>query len=229
MIVDVKKILVFGLLGLDLLALNAGVGYLGYKFELKNPQPPTTTITSGLSAGGPSPIPAAIECGSECQAEVRRIVAEELAKEAGQSGKITTAPTPKPVYITAPGKAKVRSIDYVTIPGSGSTNGNIWTDLAGTEFYFDPGDYPGLVEVYFEANMKLFNGNGMAYVRLYDATNGIGVQGSETLTNSQANVVVASGQVSFWKGRNLVKVQGKSLTADTVVYNSGRLKIVTEN
>jgi len=91
------------------------------------------------------------------------------------------------------------------------------------------GDYPGLKEIYFEANLKLFNGNGIAYARLYDSTHGIGVQGSEVQTSSQANTVVESGKLSFWGGKNLIKVQSRSLTADTAVYNSGRLRIVMEN
>jgi len=120
-------------------------------------------------------------------------------------------------------------VAYVTIPGTGSSSKNDWEILPGTEFYFDKSDYPGLVEVYFEANMKLFNGNGMAYVRLYDSINGVAVQGSDVQTNSQVNAVVFSGKVNFWAGKNLIKVQAKNLTADTAVYNWGRLRVVTEN
>jgi hypothetical protein len=126
-------------------------------------------------------------------------------------------------------KTKIRTVQYVTIPGSGSTSANVWTNLAGTEFYFDTADYPGLIEIYFEANMRLVNGNGRAYVQLYDATHGIGVQGSDVNTTSQTDTVITSGRVSFWAGKNLIRVQAKSLTADTAVYNSGRLRIVTEN
>ena len=117
----------------------------------------------------------------------------------------------------------------MTIPGNGSTVTNGWTVLSGTEFYFDLGDYPGLKEIYFEANLKLFNGNGIAYARLYDSTHGIGVQGSDVKTTLQTDSVATSGKVSFWAGKNLIRVQAMSLTADTAVYSSGRLRIVTEN
>jgi hypothetical protein len=117
----------------------------------------------------------------------------------------------------------------VTIPGSGTTMSNDWVNLAGTEFYFNPADYPGLVEVYFEANIRLYNGNGMAYVQLFNATSGVGVQGSDIQTNSQIDTVVTSGKVTFWAGKNLIRVQAKSLTADTAIFSSGRLRIVAEN
>jgi hypothetical protein len=152
-----------------------------------------------------------------------------------QKAKITTTPAPTakitvpPPVLAMPPKTKVRSVQYVTIPGSGSSQNNNWTDLPGTDFYFDTGDYPGLSEVYFEANMKLFNGNGTAYVRLFDTNHGIGVQGSEIGSNKQADTLIDSGKVTFWAGKNLIRVQAKTLTADTTIYNYGRLRIVTVN
>lgn len=104
-----------------------------------------------------------------------------------------------------------------------------WVDVAGSDFYFNPADYPGLVAVYFEANMKLVTGSGRAYVRLYDSTHGIGVQGSEVVTQAGTDTLVESGQLNFWAGKNLIRVQIKSLTTESTVYNSGRLRIVTEN
>ena len=66
-------------------------------------------------------------------------------------------------------------------------------------------------------------------MRLYDVTHGIGVQGSEASTQAGVDTVVESGQVSFWAGRNLIRVQMKSLTTESTFYTSGRLRIITEN
>ena len=140
----------------------------------------------------------------------------------------TPIPATKIIYQTVP-KAKVRSTTYVTLSGSGSTTNRDWVNVAGSDFYFNLADYPGLVEVYLEANMKLVTGSGLAYVQLFDSTNGIGVQGSEVSTKAGADTLVVSGQVSFWQGKNLIRVQVKSLTTESAVYNSGRLRIVTEN
>lgn len=216
------KLLLKILLVIDLLAVNAGVGWVVYKSQIEvntSPVPPPN-LGGGNEGGG--------------IAELRDQIAE-IRTELKSLKLITpvptakAVPTTKPAAAVAPTRTKLRSVAYVTIPGSGSSSKNDWETLSGTEFYFDKSDYPGLVEVYFEANMKLFNGNGVAYVRLLDSTNGVAVQGSDVQTNSQLNAVVFSGKVNFWAGKNLIKVQAKNLTADTAVYNWGRLKVVTEN
>ena len=161
------------------------------------------------------------KCGDECKKYIDDKIAEIPE---------VIIPTTKPAVQTkAVPKTKTRSVSYITISGSGSSNKNDWADIAGTDFYLNTADYPGLVEIYFESNMKLFNGNGMAYVRLYDITHGIGVQGSDVQTTSQISTLITSGKVSFWAGKNQIRVQAKSLTADTAVFDSGRLRIVTEN
>ena len=123
---------------------------------------------------------------------------------------------------------KTRNVQYIPIPGSGSTLENKWVDLLGTEFYFSTNDYPNLVGAYFEANMKLMNGNGLAYLRLFDVTSGIEVWGSEISTNSQKFTSVSSGKLTIRNGTRLYRVQAKSLTADTTVFNSGKIKIISE-
>jgi hypothetical protein len=217
-----------GFLIFDLVLVNAGVGYLIYQFSIFNFQSISKNTISQLS--NTPQIQNIDVCGEECQKQIeqRTMVLDRRIAGLEEKEGITPVPTLRPSSGLVP-KTKVRTTQYVTIPGSGSSSGNNWQDLTGTDFYFDPADYPGLAEVYFEASMKLFNGNGMAYVRLFDVTHGIGVQGSEVSTNSQAETVVVSGQVSFWAGRNLIRVQAKSLTADTTIYSYGRLKVVTEN
>lgn len=220
-----KLIVVINLVILNLLV--GGIGYLYYQnVYLKNVSSEVSTTMSG------NPVVSYVDkCGSECKVEVERqvgLLKTEL------SAQVVSSVTPTPVVVTktvsqTTSKTKVRSVSYVTIPGSGNTLNNEWTDLSGTDFYFDTKDYPGLVEVYFEANVKLFNGNGKAYFRLYDSNNGVGVQGSDIETQSQISSLNTSGKVTFWAGKNKIRVQAKSLTADTAVFESGRLRIVTEN
>jgi hypothetical protein len=206
----------------DLAVVNIGLGFLIYK---------TLAVQAPLSA---SPNPAAEQrviqqdvCGPDCRGYIDEKVASLAAT---LSTTLVSQPTTKPVVVTRSlPKALTRTVSYVTIPGSGSTALNDWQDVPGTDFYFDTTDYPGLKEIYFEANMKLFNGNGMAFIRLFDVTHGIGVQGSEISTNSQNNPLITSGLVSFWTGKNLIRIQAKSLTADTTIFNYGRLKVITEN
>jgi len=202
------KILLGVLVILDALAINAGLAYL---WQRKTPVASEPVVQTQYID----------TCGQECKAYIDSKAVVE---------KSTPGPTPvtKIVYQTAP-KTKTRTTSYVTIPGSGSTTETAWTNVAGSEFYFNPADYPGLVSVYFEANMKLFNGSGLAYAQLFDVTHGIGVQGSEVSTKSGVDIVIESGMVSFWQGRNLIRVQIKSQTAESAEFNSGRLRILTEN
>lgn len=178
-------------------------------------------------------------CGEVCMAQIERQVALMSSKASGtedgedepvmETGAPTSTVTPTRGASTTATTKKVRAVAYVTIPGSGSSKLLTWENISGTEFYFDKSDYPGLIEIYFEANMNLLNGNGKAFVRLYDAAHSIGVDGSEVVSTGQSAGIYTSGKLNFWAGKNLIRVQAKTLTADTAVYNYGRLKIVTEN
>ncbi len=178
-------------------------------------------------------------CGEVCMAQIERQVALISSKASGTEDRedepvmMTGAPTSTVIPTRGAGATattkKVRAVAYVTIPGSGSSKLVTWENISGTEFYFDKSDYPGLTEIYFEANMNLLNGNGKAFVRLYDAAHSIGVDGSEVTSTGQPAGIYTSGKLNFWAGKNLIRVQAKTLTADTAVYNYGRLKIVTEN
>jgi len=137
--------------------------------------------------------------------------------------------TPKSIQPFVTPNPKVQSTSYVPIPGSGNTLNNEWTNIDGTDFYLSTSDYPGLGSVHFEANIKLLNGNGEAYVRIYDVTNSRGVDGSVLKTSSQTSVFVSNGPISLWSGYNHYKVQIKSLTADTAYFESGRIKIIAMN
>lgn len=139
----------------------------------------------------------------------------------------TLTPTPKTIQQKMAQKSK--STQYIPIPGSGSTLENKWVDLTGTEFYISTEDYPNLVGAYFEANMKLVNGNGLAFLRLFDITAGVEVWGSEISANNQKFNSVSSGKLTIRNGTHLYRVQAKSLTADTTVFNSGRIKMILEN
>ncbi len=202
------------LLLFNIILLNIATGWLIYK-TLNQSVPISQTLNK---------IDYIDKCGVECQQYISDKVAEL------QSNKVEPKPTPiiKTVYQTIT-KPKTKSIVYVPITGSGSTTANDWVSLSGTDFYLDKSDYKGLVEISFEGNLKLFNGNGMAYMRLFDVTNGIAVQSSDAKTSSQVATPVNSGAINFWSGKNLYRVQLKSLTADTAVFDGGKLKITVLN
>ncbi|TSC86688.1 MAG: Uncharacterized protein G01um101416_655 [Microgenomates group bacterium Gr01-1014_16] len=203
---------------LDLVVVNGGVGYLLYRnfqFSIFNFQSNSNVPISNFQ----TKTEYVDRCGEECLAAIK-------AEMSNVQYPISN-PTPTIAKLKQP--VKTRKEEVLTIPGEGSGNTMDWTDITATNFYFDTKDYPGIVEVYFEAKIKLLNGNGYGYVRLYDVTNGIAINGSENNTNNQVETWTKSQKVYFWAGKNLIRVQAKSLTADTVVYTQGRLRIVTEN
>lgn len=149
-----------------------------------------------------------------------------------------TSPPPTPTIIPSvsslpPSLIQTREkslhVTYIPIPGNGSQLSYDWYTLTTTDFYFDTNDFPGLKAIYFEANIRLLNGNGTAFVRLFDTTHNFIIQNSQIQTNNQTSTAVVSKSLTFHSGQSLVKVQLKSLTADTAIFDSGRLKVVTEN
>lgn len=206
----------------NLLLLDAAVGFLVYK---------TLFVQSQSTAENLALSPQTLNVGQEvCNHKCLEYIDQRLSEQINVQPSSTPTPNPTPTKATtsAP-KEKVKGVSYVPIPGSGSTLQTSWMALAGTDFYLSKSDFPGLTEVYFEANVKLVNGNGAAYVRIFDVTHGIAVVGSEVQTSSQTSVFLSSGKISLWEGFNHYQVQAKSLTADTAVYESGRLKMVSEN
>ncbi|KKQ98582.1 MAG: hypothetical protein UT24_C0009G0082 [Candidatus Woesebacteria bacterium GW2011_GWB1_39_12] len=203
---------------IDLILINALLGFLIYKNEFKlTDEDSNIERLQEISSQNEE---SKDECGEECKRYIELKVSE-LTLDTKEV--ISSTPTPRLV----PTK-KSRRTYYVPIPGSGSTLATDWTNLSGTDFYLSKNDFPGLLEVYFEANIKLLNANGKAFFRIYDTTHFIGVGGSQIETTSQTSVFVSSGKVSLWEGYNHYIVQAKTLTADTAVYESGKLKIITE-
>ena len=115
---------------------------------------------------------------------------------------------------------------YIPLGGPITTTSMDWVDATGTDTYIDLiNDYGKKTWVSWEANLKIADGNGQAFARLYDATNKIAVNGSEVSVTSSTSTQVISGQLSMWAGRNLYRVQIKSLNSFVATFVSGRIKI----
>lgn len=195
------------LLVVDLLILNGLVGFLVYKSQLLSTN--TQIITNSQEP---------IDYSNKIQELITRV------------GDLELTPYPSPAPAGTSGQIKrVKNISYVNIPGNGETNLTVWTNIAGTDFYFDKAEYPGIQTVILEANIKLFNGSGIGSVRLLDVTHGIAVVGSEINTTSQSDVILDSGLLTIWSGENLYRIQAKSNSSDRLIYSWGKLKIVTLN
>ena len=185
-------------------------------------------LESGVATGTGSAIlpPQAIKdsqqvdiCGEDCKSQITQEVARAMATVSGTSKKDV-------VYQSVPVSGQSK-ITYIPIPGSMTTTSMEWADAPGTDIYIDMAkDYGKVSWVDWEAVLKVDSGNGKAFARLYDVTHKIGVNGSEVSASSATPTQAAStGNMSFWAGRNLYKVQIKSLNSYEVTFSGGRIKI----
>ncbi len=181
---------------------------------------PLTSAETGSSLD--DSVTAAVDtCGPICQQLIGQRVAELGAT---LSGKERTTPTP--VTPVSTGSTSQPTVIYIPLGGGGSTTSRDWADVGNAEIYLDVTNYPNLDKAYFEAFIRVQHGNGTAFARLYDVTHNIGVQGGEVSTGSESFALVESGSLNFWQGKNLYRVQVKSLTGYEAFYDSGRIKLI---
>lgn len=163
------------------------------------------------------------KCGEDCKLEIDKKISESVSTISGGTKEIVKTVTITP----APTKAKSQTA-YIPIVGPITTTSSDWYDAPGTEFYLDYNtDYGKTAYADWQVFLKVADGNGTAYARLYDITNKIGVDGSEVSVSNKGDLTqVISGKLNFWSGNNQYRVQIKSLNKFEVTFGSGRVKII---
>lgn len=152
-----------------------------------------------------------IDCLSEKVAALtKRVVA--LERRSGVGGTKTT--------VNAKSVAKE---SFKGIAG-GSAVGGDWTKVEGSDFTFDQSLY-GIVD---SVTWQGWVDNGSGQVRLYDATNNRGVDGSEVSVNSSGKASFYSQPLAIWRGQNQYYIQIKNVNLVIVTISSPRLRIVTK-
>lgn len=208
----VKVVLVLAALFLfaNLLVLNRVI-FFGQKTEepvrIFDLQPTTQT---------PTATPTIDTCGKECQKIIEERVAQAIATLSAQKTTTIVQQTSGP------------KTSFIPLGGTSTTTNTDWTDVKTGEVWIDIADYGEEPSVTWETFLKVAHGNGKAFARLFDVTNGIAVVGSEVSATSADFTQVSSGNLAFWRGRNLYRVQIKSLNSFVVSFDSGRLKIVSK-
>lgn len=157
-------------------------------------------------------------CGEECQKKIEEEVTKAIA---------TISALPKATTSSSTTTSSKKSIDYITLNGPVATTSTQWVDIPGVEVYIDlAGDYGKGAFASWEGTLKVAYGNGQAYARLFDVTNGRAVDGSEISTTGNSDYkLVTSGNISLWAGNNLYRLQLKSLNSLEVTFFTGRIKI----
>lgn len=160
-------------------------------------------------------------CGPDCKKEIQTAISSAIATLSA-SPKVTTLTTPSPLKTKAPTQTS-----YIPLSGPVTTTSTDWVDVPGTDTYIDlKNDFGVSASVSWNAFLSVANSNGQAFARLFDVTHGIAIDGSVISTvNNSSLQQVSSGSLNLWAGRNLYRVQIKSLNSFTVTFGSGRIKI----
>lgn len=194
----------------------------GFIFLFRSQQELSSRI-AGTS--GPSPVEtsrqsgteASDTCGEQCQKKIQEEVASAIS---------TISATPKTTTTVTTPLAK-KNTSYIGLNGPVSTTSTQWIDIPGVEVYIDlVNDYGKGATAGWEASLKVAHGNGQAFARLFDVTHGIAVDGSEiSTTNNSDYSTVSSSNIYLWAGRNLYRLQLKSLNSFEVTFLSGHIKV----
>ncbi len=156
-------------------------------------------------------------CSDDCQKEIEDAVLRAVD---------TITPAVKTVTTSVPA-SKMAGTTYVPLGTTYTTTSTDWYTVDDSATYIDlVNDYGSSATVSWEASLKVAHGNGQAFARLWDDTNKIAVNGSEiTSINNVEYKLLTTGVLPFWRGRNLYKVQIKSLNSFEVSFTGGKIRV----
>lgn len=165
---------------------------------------------------------------TECDEECRKLIKSEVSKAvASQSASTKVNPTPISTPKSAVVSAQKPQVSYIPFGADYSTNSTSWVDAVANEVSFDLSqDYSKGAKASWEASLRVDNANGVAYARIFDVTHGIAVDGSEIAVTDKSDFQrISSGNINLWNGRNVYRVQIKSLNSSQIFYSGGKIRI----
>jgi hypothetical protein len=164
---------------------------------------------------------------SSCQEIISEEVQKGLSTVKENPSTPTLIPTTKLAVTPTPTTASPNiKVLFIPIGTTGTTTNTDWTDVSGTDIYFNLTDYPGVKNVRWELSLQTNSANTNVYARLYDVTNKREVDNSQLTTNLITYEFLRSGDLTIWSGNNLYRVQIKGLNGNTANFLTPKLKIV---
>jgi hypothetical protein len=159
-----------------------------------------------------------VGCGTDCINAINKAVSQAVA---------TISSSPKEKIIEKEIVSDTPKTSYISMGTTYTTTSTGWYTLEDTAIYIDLiNDYGSSAKVSWETLLKVAHANGQAYARLWDDTNKIAVNGSELTTiNNASYLQVSSGNLPFWRGRNLYKIQIKSLNSFEITITGAKIKV----
>ena len=117
--------------------------------------------------------------------------------------------------------------EYFVPLGTGTNATNDWADVVGASATVDTVQYPRIKKVVFEATLAVPTGNQVAYVRLFNETDGHPVWFSEMSMNTTGPILLTTQTITLDKGSKLYKVQMKTQLRYPANLNQSRIHITT--
>lgn len=136
----------------------------------------------------------------------------EAASSAAPTAVQAPATTQAPVYIYALGTG-------------GSVTSQDWQEVSTLSITIDPASYPGYKNMSLEALIRVKDGNGTAYARLYSSSDGQSIGESQVQTSSYLDTWVASSQTFKVSSKKAYTFQLKSLTGYDAYISNARVKV----
>ncbi len=118
-----------------------------------------------------------------------------------------------------------KSTDYIPLGWVGGISDQNWTSVTTQEITINAADYPGYKSMQFEVNLRIYQGNGTAYARLLNNSDGTGVSNSEVSTTSENYTWVSSSTFTLPSSQKTYRMQLKSTTGYEAGVQNARIKV----
>lgn len=144
-----------------------------------------------------------------------------IAKLEGGTTTFSVTPSATPVAVVT--TTKVTGPMYLYSLGYGGSSPNTdWTEVSTMTLAFDPALYPGYKSLQLEAYMRVRDGNGKAFARLYSS--GTAATSSEVSSGNYQDEWVSGGAFT-WNSKSTFTIQIKSLTGYDTYISNARIKV----
>ncbi len=196
----------------------AAVNYVLYKNALVDKQKVSVVVSASpmatISANTLS------SCDEKC---VRKIVSEATAS-------ITLSLPPstlKPIKTLVPSMSAMAqpTRELFVSFGKGQSSGIDWSDITGAEASINTAQFGSIKSIYFEVTLSIPSTEGIAYARLYNASDAKPVEGSDVSTTNSGATFLISQPIAL-AGTRVYKVQTKSTANRDVILSQSRIRVV---
>ncbi len=116
-----------------------------------------------------------------------------------------------------------KSVVYIPLGSGGNAGNTDWYSLSNYQITLNPSDYPGYTNMQLEVNFRLTSSGGTAYARLYNSSDGTGLQ--QVTTTSTSLNTQTSYYFNLARGSKTYTLQVKSDQGSNLEVQSARIKV----